>query len=118
MVSLVTGCTTPFAYSSISICGVVGSSSFIKLFGMDHSGVSNTALPKYEYSACWEMLAGALGEIIIVACSCSRWDLLGTYWLLTLVGSSSSSWVIGAYAWRELGGGVTCEKRLGARYGN
>ena len=70
------------------------------------------------YSACWEMLPGALGEIIIVACSCSRWDLLGTYWLLTLVGSSSSSWVIGAYAWRELGGAVTFENRLGVWYGN
>ena len=35
------------------------------------------------------------------------------------MGSSSSSWVItGAYACRELGGGVTCEKRLGVRYGN
>ena len=51
---------------------------------MDHSGVSNTALPKYEYSACGEMLAGALGEMIIVACSCSRWGLLGTSWLLIL----------------------------------
>ena len=85
---------------------------------MEHSVVSNRALLKYEYSACWEMLAGALGEIIIVACSCSRWDLLGTYWLLNLVGSSSSSWVIGVYAWRELGGGVTCEKRVGIWYGS
>ena len=118
MVSLVTGCTTPFAYSSISICGVVGSSSFTKLFGMDHSGVSNTALPKYDYNACGEMLAGALGEIIISACSCNRWDLLRTSWWITLVGALSSSWVIGAYAWQELDGGVSCEKRLGVLYGS
>ena len=85
---------------------------------MDHSGVSNTALPKYEYNACEDMIAGALGEIIIVACSCSCWDLLGACWSLTLVGSLSSSWVIGAYAWRELGGGVTCEKRVGVWYGS
>ena len=63
------GWTTTFAYSSISISGVVGSSSFINFSGMDHSGVSNTALPRYEYSTCWEMPAGARGEIIIVACS-------------------------------------------------
>ena len=39
--------------------------------------------------------------------------------MINLVGTLSFSWVIvGAYAWRELGSGVTCEKRIGVRYGN
>ena len=86
---------------------------------MDHSGVSNTALPMYEYSPCWEMPTGARGKRIIVACFCSLWDLRGINCWLSLVGRLSSSWVIvRAYAWRELGGGVTCEKILGVRYDN
>ena len=58
MVSLVTGWTTPLAYSSISIYGDVGSSSLARLCGINHSGVSNIALPKYAYSACRDMLTG------------------------------------------------------------
>ena len=67
VVSLVTGWTTLFAYSSMSIYGVIGSSSFIKMSGMDHAGVSITALLSYEYNAYYEMTAGAHGEITLVA---------------------------------------------------
>ena len=114
IVSLVTRWTTPFAYSLMSIYGDIGSSLFNEFSGIDHTGVSNTALPRYEYSACWEMLAGARGEIILVACSFRILDLCGANISSSSAGSSSSSWVIvGTYAWRELGGGVTCEKILG-----
>ena len=34
------------------------------------------------------------------------------------MGASSSSWVLGAYACRELGGGVTCENILGLLHGS
>ena len=67
IVSLVTGWTTPFAYSPISIGGDVGSSSLLSLYEIDHSGVSNIALPRYTYNACREMLTGDLVESNLVA---------------------------------------------------
>ena len=67
IVSLVTGWTTPSAYSSMSICGVIGSSSFIDFLGLDYIGVLNTTLPRYEYKACCAMPAGTRGDITLVA---------------------------------------------------
>ena len=65
------------------------------------------------------MPAGACGKNILTACSCSLLDVCGANLSLSGAGSSSLSWVIvGTYAWLELGGGVTCEKKLGVRYGN
>ena len=73
----------------------------------------------YKYNTCWTMPAGARGEIIQVACHCSLLDLRGELCSSSSAGSSSSSWVIvSTYTWRELGGGVTCEKRFGLIQGN
>ena len=78
IVLLVTGWTNLLAYSLMSIYGSIGSSSFIDFSGMDHAGVPNTALPRYEYKACYEMPAGTRGNITLVASCCSLLDLRGT----------------------------------------
>ena len=75
IVSLVTGWTTLFADSSISIGGDVGSSPLLSLYGIDHSGVSNIALPRDAYNACREILTSALVDSNLVACRCSLGDL-------------------------------------------
>ena len=54
-----------------------------------------------------------------MACSCSLLDLCGAKMSIYWAGSSSSSWdIVGTYVWRELGGGVTCDKMLGVLYGS
>ena len=99
IVSLVTRWTTPLAYSSISICEDVGSSSLANLCGIDHCGVSNIALPKYAHSTCGDiMLTGDFVEsLIAILCN------LRSRSCITLIGSWSSSWVIVEMFWRKLG---------------
>ena len=57
MLLLVNGWTNPSEYSLMPICGVIGISLSNDLSRMDHVGVLNIVLPRYEYNACWEMPA-------------------------------------------------------------
>ena len=57
MLLLVNGWTNPSEYSLMPIWGVIGISLSNDFSRMDHVGVLNIALPRYEYNACWEMPA-------------------------------------------------------------
>ena len=52
----------------------MGSSSLARLCGVDHSGVSKIALPKYAYGVCGDMLTGDLVDspIVILRDLCPR----------------------------------------------